>query len=71
MKPDLMTPEPDYRAQVSAYADAVRNARPEDGRQDVRMPFDRSLADRRHRLSEGQINVPEFVVERLNGMLAP
>ena len=71
MKPDLMMPEPDYRAQGSAYADAVRNARPEDGRQDVRMPFDRSAADRRRCLSEGQVNVPEFVIERLNGLLAP
>ena len=71
MKPDLMMPESDYRAQVSAYADAVRNARPENGNQGVRMPFDRSAADRRRCLSEGQVDVPEFVIERLNGLLAP
>ena len=35
------------------------------------MPFDLSAADRRRCLSEGQVDVPEFVIERLNGLLAP
>ena len=70
MKPDLMMPELEYRENVSAYAEAVRNAQPEIGKQSVRMPFDRSAADRRRCLNEGQITVPDFVIEKLRDILA-
>jgi LDH2 family malate/lactate/ureidoglycolate dehydrogenase len=66
MKPDLMMPEQDYRAQVTAYADAVRSARPVEGGEAVRMPFDRSAAERRRRIAEDVIKIPEFVFERLD-----
>ncbi|MBT5192657.1 MAG: Ldh family oxidoreductase [Rhodospirillaceae bacterium] len=68
MKPDLMMPEQDYRAQVTAYAETVRAARPIEGGEAVRMPFDRSAAERRRRLSAGEIEVPDFVYERLREM---
>ncbi|MFP6709369.1 MAG: Ldh family oxidoreductase [Alphaproteobacteria bacterium] len=66
MKPDLMMPERDYRAQVTAYADAVRSARPVEGGEAVRMPFDRSAAERRRRITEDVVEIPDFVFERLN-----
>ncbi len=65
MKPDLMMPEDDYRAKVTEYAEAVRTARPVAGGEAVRMPFDRSAAMRRQKLSEGWIEVPDFIVARL------
>ncbi|MDE0729208.1 MAG: Ldh family oxidoreductase [Alphaproteobacteria bacterium] len=66
MKPDLMMPERDYRAQVTAYADAVRSARPVEDGEAVRMPFDRSAAERRRRITEDIVEIPDFVFERLN-----
>jgi len=66
MKPDLMMPEKDYRAQVTAYAEAVRTARPVAGGEAVRMPFDRSAAERRQRLAADVIEIPDFVFERLD-----
>lgn len=65
MKPDLMMPEGDYRARVTEYAEAVRAARPIEGGPAVRMPFDRSAAERRRRLAEDAIDVPDFVHARL------
>ena len=65
MKPDLMMPEQDYRAKVSAYAEAVRTAQPVAGGEAVRMPFDRSATERRRRMADGTIEVPDFVCERL------
>lgn len=65
IKPDLMMPEAEYRAKVSEYAAAVRSARPVAGGSPVRMPFDRSVADRRRRLEEGSIEVSESVLARL------
>ena len=70
MKSDLMMPESEYREKVSAYAEAVRSAQPENDKRSVRMPFDRSAADRRRCLNEGQITVPDFVIEKLRGILA-
>jgi delta1-piperideine-2-carboxylate reductase len=65
MKPDLMMPEAEYRQKVTDYADAVRSARPVAGGSPVRMPFDRSAADRRRALTADAIEVPDFLVDRL------
>lgn len=65
MRPDLMMPEADYRKQASAYADAVRAARPVPGGPPVRMPFDRSAELRRTRLTADIIDVPDVVHTRL------
>ncbi|MDP7545953.1 MAG: Ldh family oxidoreductase [Alphaproteobacteria bacterium] len=65
MKPDLMLAEADYRARVTEYAEAVRAARPVAGGPAVRMPFDRSAAERRRRLAEDAIEIPDFIHARL------
>lgn len=65
MNPGLLTSVEEFKAQVANYAEAVRCSRPVEGGAAVRMPFDRSAAERRRRLAEGFIDVPDAVCERL------
>jgi delta1-piperideine-2-carboxylate reductase len=65
MRPDLMGPEETFRHNVSAFAEAVRSARPAAGGPPVRMPFDRSRRERNQRLAEGYIEVPNALVAEL------
>ena len=69
MKPDLMMPEKEYRLKVTQYAETVRSARPVPGGDPVRMPFDRSAKDRRVRIAENFIEVPDAVYARLQEIL--
>jgi LDH2 family malate/lactate/ureidoglycolate dehydrogenase len=71
MRPDLMGPAETFRDNVSAFADAMRSARPVDGGPPVRMPFDRSRHERQRRLSENLIEVPDVVVEELERIAVP
>lgn len=61
VRPDLLTSAEEYEAGVADYAKAVREARPVAGGAPVRMPFDRSRAERRRRLDEGAIEVADAV----------
>jgi delta1-piperideine-2-carboxylate reductase len=65
IRPDLMGPEETFRRNVSAFAQAVRSARPAAGGPPVRMPFDRSRQERKERLAEGYIDVPDSLVAEL------
>jgi LDH2 family malate/lactate/ureidoglycolate dehydrogenase len=65
IRPDLMGPAESFRPNVSAFADAVRSARPVAGEAPVRMPFDRSRAERQRRRDENAIEVPEQLVAQL------
>jgi delta1-piperideine-2-carboxylate reductase len=65
MRPDLLMSMDDYKAEVAGYAEDIRATRPVEGGPPVRMPFDRSAAERRRRLAEGSIEVPDLVYERL------
>jgi LDH2 family malate/lactate/ureidoglycolate dehydrogenase len=65
MRPDLMGPEETFRKNVSAFAEAVRSARPVSGGPPVRMPFDRSRQERNKRLAEGHIHVPDQLIAGL------
>ena len=65
MRPDLLGPADKFRDNVSAYAQAVRTARPVAGGGAVRMPFDRSRQDRQRRLSDDRIDVPDLLFEQL------
>jgi LDH2 family malate/lactate/ureidoglycolate dehydrogenase len=58
MRPDLLGPAETFRENVSAFAEAVRSARPIAGGSPVRMPFDRSRRERERRLSEDAIEIP-------------
>lgn len=65
MRPDLMGSADAFRRNVSAFANAVRSARPVAGGAPVRMPFDRSRAERERRLSKDAIEIPDAVVVEL------
>src|SRR6201986_4213981 len=65
MRPDLLGPADKFRENVSAYAQAVRSARPVAGGDAVRMPFDRSRSDRRRRLAPAPLHVPGGLFEQL------
>src|ERR1700691_5497383 len=59
MRPDLMGPAETFCENVSAFAEAVRSARPIAGGSPVRMPFDRSRQERQRRLFENAIDIPD------------
>ena len=63
--PGALTPAEQWKADVAAYADAVRAARPVPDGPPVRMPFDRSREERRRRLAEDAIDVADTVYEAL------
>jgi len=71
MRPDLLGPADKFRENVSAYAQAVRTARPVAGGGAVRMPFDRSRQDRQRRLADDRIDVPELLFEQLTRIAGP
>ena len=65
IRPDLLTDANEFQRAVAGYAESVRNARPVAGGSPVRMPFDRSRAERRRRLAEDAIEVADAVHARL------
>jgi LDH2 family malate/lactate/ureidoglycolate dehydrogenase len=65
VRPDLLTSPDEFARNVTAYAESVRRARPVGGGPPVRMPFDRSSAERRRRLAEDAIDVADAVYARL------
>jgi delta1-piperideine-2-carboxylate reductase len=65
IRPDLLGPAETFRDNVSAYAQAVRTARPVAGGDAARMPFDRSRLDRRRRLACDRIDIPDLLFEQL------
>ena len=70
LRPDLFTEPAIFKQESAAYAEAVRAARPVAGGGPVRMPFDRSAAERRRRLAADVIEVPDLVHERLMALVA-
>src|SRR5580658_9070231 len=65
MRPDLMGPAETFRDNASAFANAVRSARPVAGGPPVRMPFARSRRERQRRLAENAIEVPDVLATQL------
>ena len=70
MSPGMFMSVADFKRNASEYAAAVRNAKPLDADNPVRMPFDRSAATRRDSLARGTIEVAQPVYERLNAVRA-
>jgi LDH2 family malate/lactate/ureidoglycolate dehydrogenase len=68
MSPGLFMPVDKYRDNASAYAKAVRAAKPVDPKKPVRMPFDRSAAERRRILQKGSIEAAPNVLEKLRAV---
>lgn len=70
MSPGLLMPTDDFKRAVSDYAAAVRGTRPVAGGPPVRMPFDRSAADRRKQAATDAIDVPDAILEQLRAIAA-
>jgi len=68
LRPDLLTSEAEFKTGVTEFAAAIRAARPVDGGAPVRVPFDRSREERRRRLREDRIDVPDRVYSALAGI---
>ncbi|MDJ0396575.1 Ldh family oxidoreductase [Rhodococcus sp. G-MC3] len=68
--PELLLPREDYFRRVSDFADTVRGTRREDENASVRVPFDRSAAERSRRLDEGVIDVPQQIYDALAAVAA-
>ncbi len=68
LRPDLLTDADEFAAGVAAYGDAVRGTRPVDGMGPVRMPFDRSRAERTRRREGGVLEVEDAVVAALRAL---
>lgn len=66
--PGLLTSAEDFKARASVYADSLRATRPIDPGQPVRVPFERSVAERNRRLQEGVITVSDEVVKALRAV---
>jgi LDH2 family malate/lactate/ureidoglycolate dehydrogenase len=65
IRSDLLTSADDFARSVASYAESIRGARAIDGGPPVRMPFDRSRAERSRRLAEDAIEVSDAVHSRL------
>ncbi|MCG8546220.1 MAG: Ldh family oxidoreductase [Alphaproteobacteria bacterium] len=70
IRPDLLMSADEYKANVTAYAAAIRQTRPVAGGAAVRMPYDRSIAERNRRLAEDSIEVADVVYDRLREIAA-
>lgn len=63
--PGLFGEQGEFRERVSEFATSLRATRPVDTAQPVRVPFERSAAERRKRLDAGRIEVADLVVTAL------
>ena len=63
--PAALTDLAGFKASVSAYAASLRATRPEHPGKPVRVPFERSVAERERRRAEGHITVADEVVAQL------
>ena len=70
VRPDLLTSGDGFKTGVAAFAASVRRARSIDDDVPVRMPFDRSREERRRRLREDRIEVPDAVYSSLTALIA-
>ena len=59
--PKILMPDGNYAEHVAELSNAIRGARATDPANPVRIPFDRSAAERRRRLAEDAIDVPDTV----------
>lgn len=68
--PSALTDAEQWKADVAAYAEAVRAARPVPGGVPVRMPFDRSREARRRRQQEDRIEIADPIYDALRAVAA-
>lgn len=59
IRPDLLTSTNEFKAKVTEYSEVIRDTRPVEGGASLRMPFDRSRAEREKTVKSGFIDVPD------------
>ncbi len=65
VNPGLLTSTDDYRQRVNDYADSLRTTRPLDPAKPVRVPFERSAAERERRRAADVVETPDETYEAL------
>jgi LDH2 family malate/lactate/ureidoglycolate dehydrogenase len=70
IKPELLGDTETFRSRVTEYGESVRGARVLPGADVIRMPFDRSLANRRASVARGSIEIADEVWHELHAELA-
>lgn len=68
--PGLLGEAEDFGRRVADYAESLRGARPVEGGPPVRLPFERSRAERRRRLAADAIEVPDTLYRQLAAIAA-
>lgn len=65
IRPDLLTSLDELKAKVANYSRIIRATRPVEGGLPLRMPFDRSRAERAERIAFGYIDVPRPIYDAI------
>jgi delta1-piperideine-2-carboxylate reductase len=65
MRSDLLMPAEEYKANVAYYAAEVRKTRPIEGGPPVRMPYDRSIAERHRKIEADEVEISDAVHKKL------
>lgn len=68
--PGLFGDGDEFKQRVSAFSEEVRSTRPVDPGAPVRVPFERSAADRKRRIAAGSIEVDDLIVRTLREVCA-
>lgn len=63
--PDVLHPAGGFERLVSEYTDSIRVCRPIDPDEKLRVPFDRSHAQRQAALARGTISIPDVICDAL------
>jgi hypothetical protein len=67
--PDLLTTVADFKLQVSQYAHSIRSTKPVNANNPVRVPFERSISQRRLNQQANSIQVTDEVFHKLQGII--
>ena len=68
--PNLLTDGDDYARRVAAFANSLRDTRPLDPAKPVRVPFERSAAEREKRRADNAIEVADQIFVALKAVAA-
>ena len=71
IRPNLLTSIDEFKAKAANYSRIVRATRPVEGGQPLRMPFDRSRAERAERMASGYIEVPKPIYDAIQALNRP
>jgi delta1-piperideine-2-carboxylate reductase len=63
MRADLLMPAEEYKTNITYYAAKVRKTRPVEGGPPVRVPYARSIAERRQKIKADEVDIFDTVHE--------